>query len=148
MILENPPIGNEEFLYELPEDFGGSLKDSDLKERNNGLMAFDIKTGMNDAQKAFEKKEEEKLKKAEELAAKAEQKDEKEKTDVKVEDQVVKPPLALNEKAASPSPGRKSTVLGGKKLIIKNFKALDKKKSSVGVAQLKPLEMQKAKSYH
>ena len=55
--LEDPPVGNEDFLYELPEEYGGALKDSDLKDRNNGLMAFDIKTGMQDAQRAFEKKE-------------------------------------------------------------------------------------------
>ena len=36
-----------EFLYELPEEYGGSLKESELLEmgRKNGLMAFDITTG-------------------------------------------------------------------------------------------------------
>lgn len=60
--LQDPPVGFEEFLYELPEEYGGSLKEEDLQERKNGLMAFDIRTGMSEAQKAFEKKEEEREK--------------------------------------------------------------------------------------
>jgi hypothetical protein len=38
-------------MYELDEAFGGSLKESDQKERKDGLQAFDIKTGQAAAQK-------------------------------------------------------------------------------------------------
>lgn len=51
--LDDAPVGDEDFIYELPEEYGGNLKKSDLHDRNNGLMAFDIRTGMQDAQKAF-----------------------------------------------------------------------------------------------
>jgi hypothetical protein len=49
LTLDDPPVGHEDFIYELPEDYGGNLKATDLHDRNNGLMAFDITTGMKDA---------------------------------------------------------------------------------------------------
>lgn len=35
----------KDWMYDLDEAFGGSLKESDQKERKDGLQAFDIKTG-------------------------------------------------------------------------------------------------------
>lgn len=80
--LQDPPVGFEDFLYELPEEYGGSLREADLQERKNGLMAFDIRTGMSEAQKAFEKKEEQKEK---DKAVAAANKDEQKVAQVKEE---------------------------------------------------------------
>ena len=45
------------FIFELPTEFGGSLKTDGQHQGTSGMMAFDIRTGMKDAQNAFNVKE-------------------------------------------------------------------------------------------
>lgn len=47
---------DNEFIFDLPEEFGGNLKAQE-KRANDGLMAFDIKTGAQAAQAKFDEKE-------------------------------------------------------------------------------------------
>jgi hypothetical protein len=56
-ISEDQDFQDREYLYELNVDYGGSLSNQVVKVADS-LMAFDIKTGAQAAQKAFEKKEE------------------------------------------------------------------------------------------
>lgn len=46
-----------EFVFELPKEYGGSLDSKDVKTAKDSLMAFDITTGAQAAQEAFEAKE-------------------------------------------------------------------------------------------
>ena len=41
-------VMDKDFIFELPVEFGGSLKAQERKA-NDGLMAFDIKTGAKEA---------------------------------------------------------------------------------------------------
>lgn len=54
-IKEDIEIGEGEFIFELPIDFGGTLP-NEYKGHKDSLMAFDIKTGAAEAQAAFEAK--------------------------------------------------------------------------------------------
>ena len=49
-------LGTLEFLFELPMEFGGTLESSSVPIKDS-LMAFDIKTGAEEAQKAFDQRE-------------------------------------------------------------------------------------------
>jgi hypothetical protein len=42
---------NDDFLFELPVEFGGSLDINLLEKPKDSLMAFDIRTGLQAAQK-------------------------------------------------------------------------------------------------
>ena len=52
-LKEDISVEAGEFIFELPIDYGGTL-DNDYKAHKDSLMAFDIKTGAEAAQKAYE----------------------------------------------------------------------------------------------
>lgn len=52
---------DKDFIFEMPVEYGGSLKAQE-RRANDGLMAFDIKTGAKQAQAKFEQNEDEQQK--------------------------------------------------------------------------------------
>jgi len=50
-------MNDSEFIFELPKEFGGNLDSSAAPTAKDSLMAFDIRTGAAEAQKAFEEKD-------------------------------------------------------------------------------------------
>ena len=54
-------VGKEpDFIFELPVEFGGGLVDDGVEAAKAGMMAFDIKTGADAAQQAFDQAAQEK----------------------------------------------------------------------------------------
>ena len=45
---------NSDFIFELPVEFGGNLVDDGIEAAKEGMMAFDIKTGAEEAQNLFD----------------------------------------------------------------------------------------------
>ena len=48
---------SDDFLYELPVEYGGSLTEADQNKGKDSMMAFDIHTGADKAQAIVDAKE-------------------------------------------------------------------------------------------
>ena len=48
---------SSDYIFELPKEFGGNLDSTATPAATDSLMAFDIKTGAEEAQKAFDEKQ-------------------------------------------------------------------------------------------
>ena len=49
-------VGDADWLFELPIEYGGTLDQNAVAAKKDSLMAFDIKTGAKAAQEQFDKK--------------------------------------------------------------------------------------------
>lgn len=70
LLADLPPEleGGCNYLFDLPTEFGGNLDSAAHKAAKDSLVAFDIRTGQEEAQKIFEQAQQKKLEQQQQLA--------------------------------------------------------------------------------
>ena len=60
LVPEIASTSPSDFIFELPVEFGGSLDSAQIKAAKDNLMAFDIRTGAQQAPQLYDQKQKEK----------------------------------------------------------------------------------------